>query len=189
MAKSYGSTIGSSHARHPIEEEHAPSTRKAYRWRSVPKLQLVIVQFVSQYGVGVFVRGEKGINPTEVEYRLGPYAARLKKALGLDEFFIVGHGWRQRAQEMFVPLVHSPGHAQADFGEAIGVIGGVERKDPLLCDGLAAQRRLLRGGLSGGDDGSLLRRPRSGVRVLRGVPQPILYDNTKIAVARISRGS
>jgi hypothetical protein len=39
---------------------------------------------------------------------------------------------------MFVPLVHPPGHAQADFGEAIGVIGGVER-NPLLCDGLAAQ--------------------------------------------------
>ncbi len=27
-----------------------------------------------------------------------------------------------------MPLVHPPGHAQADFGEAIGVIGGVERK-------------------------------------------------------------
>ena len=37
-------------------------------------------------------------------------------------------GWRQRMQEMFVPLVHPPGHAQADFGEAIGIIGGVERK-------------------------------------------------------------
>ena len=37
-------------------------------------------------------------------------------------------GWRQRTQEMFVPLVHPPGHAQANFGEAIGVIGGVERK-------------------------------------------------------------
>ena len=37
-------------------------------------------------------------------------------------------GWRQRTQEMFVPLVHPPGHAQADFGEAIGVIGGVECK-------------------------------------------------------------
>ena len=35
---------------------------------------------------------------------------------------------RQRSQEMFVPLVHPPGHAQADFGEAIGIIGGVERK-------------------------------------------------------------
>jgi hypothetical protein len=29
---------------------------------------------------------------------------------------------------MFVPLIHPPGHAQADFGEALGVIGGVERK-------------------------------------------------------------
>ena len=37
-------------------------------------------------------------------------------------------GWRQRAQEMFVPLVHPPGHAQVDFGEALGVIGGVERE-------------------------------------------------------------
>ena len=37
-------------------------------------------------------------------------------------------GCRQRAQEMFVPLVHAPGHAQADLGEAIGIIGGVERK-------------------------------------------------------------
>src|SRR5659263_722697 len=37
-------------------------------------------------------------------------------------------GWRQRTQEMFVPLVHPPGHAQAEFGEAIGIIGGVERK-------------------------------------------------------------
>ena len=37
-------------------------------------------------------------------------------------------GWRQRAQEMFVPLAHPPGHAQVDFGEALAVIGGVERK-------------------------------------------------------------
>ena len=31
-------------------------------------------------------------------------------------------------REMFVPLVHPPGEAQADFGgEALAVIGGVER--------------------------------------------------------------
>ena len=41
-------------------------------------------------------------------------------------------GWRQRSQEMFVPLVHPPGHAQVDFGEAIGIIGGIERKNSLL---------------------------------------------------------
>ena len=34
----------------------------------------------------------------------------------------------QRRQEVFVPLSHPPGHAQADFGVAMVVIGGVERK-------------------------------------------------------------
>ena len=37
-------------------------------------------------------------------------------------------GVRQRRREMFVPLTHRPGHAQVDFGEALAVIGGVERK-------------------------------------------------------------
>ena len=76
-------------------------------------------------------------------------------------------GWRQRAQEMFVPLVHPPGHAQADFGEAIGVIGGVERKIHFFAMDLPHSDACFVVGLSGGDDGSLLRRPRSGVRILR----------------------
>jgi transposase len=32
---------------------------------------------------------------------------------------------RLRLREMFVPLAHAPGHAQADFGEADAVIAGV----------------------------------------------------------------
>src|SRR5271165_2610232 len=38
------------------------------------------------------------------------------------------HDRRQRMREMFVPLRHDAGHAQVDFGEALAVIGGVERK-------------------------------------------------------------
>ncbi|MEO1200836.1 MAG: IS21 family transposase [Pseudomonadota bacterium] len=34
----------------------------------------------------------------------------------------------RRGREMFVPLSHPPGHAQADFGEATIIIGGVEQK-------------------------------------------------------------
>ena len=34
----------------------------------------------------------------------------------------------RRGREMFVPLAHPPGHAQADFGEATAIIGGVEQK-------------------------------------------------------------
>jgi hypothetical protein len=32
---------------------------------------------------------------------------------------------RARSREVFVPLAHPPGHAQVDFGECVGVIGGV----------------------------------------------------------------
>ena len=35
---------------------------------------------------------------------------------------------RQRQREVFVPLRHDPGHAQADFGVALAVISGGERK-------------------------------------------------------------
>ena len=34
----------------------------------------------------------------------------------------------QRSREVFVPLAHAPGHAQADFGEALVEIGGVVQK-------------------------------------------------------------
>ncbi len=36
------------------------------------------------------------------------------------------HAARERQREMFVP--HAPGHARVDFGEALAVIDGVERK-------------------------------------------------------------
>ena len=102
-------------------------------------------------------------------------------------------GVQQRAQEMYVPLVHPPGHAQADFGEALAIIGGVEQKihyfaydlphsdanfvvaypaetTEAFCDG-HVQAFAFFANLS--ETGKA------------GVPQSILYDNTKIAVAKI----
>ena len=35
---------------------------------------------------------------------------------------------RRRLREMYVPLTHPSGHARCDFGQALAVIGGVERK-------------------------------------------------------------
>jgi len=40
--------------------------------------------------------------------------------------YVREHGRRNR--EMFVPLAHAPGHAHADFGEAMVVIGGPSRR-------------------------------------------------------------
>jgi len=40
---------------------------------------------------------------------------------------------RLRHKEVFVPLAHPPGQAQADFGEALVVIAGQEQKAHFLC--------------------------------------------------------
>lgn len=41
--------------------------------------------------------------------------------------------YRARERGTFVPLAHPPGHAQADFGEAVGVIGWVRQKVHFFC--------------------------------------------------------
>jgi transposase len=95
------------------------------------------------------------------------------------------HEHRARAQEMFVPLAHPPGHAQADFGEAVAVIGGVRQKIHFFCLDLPHS-----------DAGFLKAYPAERIEAfldghnaafafLGGVPQSILYDNTRLAVARI----
>ena len=57
---------------------------------------------------------------------------RLKKEYGFTGGYTIVKDYvrdhERRHREMFVPLAHPPGHAQADFGEAMVVIGGVEQK-------------------------------------------------------------
>ena len=65
------------------------------------------------------------------------------------------------------------------------MIGGVERKIHFFAMDLPHSECRLRAGLSGGDDGGILCRSCRGVRFFGGVPLSILYDNTKLAVARI----
>ena len=94
-------------------------------------------------------------------------------------------GWRQRAQEMFVPLVHPPGHAQADFGEAIGIIGGVERKIHFFAFDLPHSDACFVVGYPAETTEAFCDGHVRAFAFFGGVPQSILYDNTKIAVARI----
>src|ERR1700678_3939718 len=94
-------------------------------------------------------------------------------------------GWRQRTQEMFVPLVHPPGHAQADFGEAIGVIGGVERKIHFFAFDLPHSDACFVVGYPAETTEAFCDGHVRAFAFFGGVPKSILYDNTKIAVARI----
>jgi transposase len=94
-------------------------------------------------------------------------------------------GWRQRTQEMFVPLAHPPGHAQADFGEAIGVIGGVECKIHFLAMDLPHSDAIFVAAYPAETTEAFCDGHVRAFAFFDGVPQSILYDNTKIAVARI----
>ena len=94
-------------------------------------------------------------------------------------------GVRQRQREMFVPLAHPPGHAQVDFGEALGVIGGIERKIHFLAMSLPHSDGCFVKAYPGETTEAFCDGHVAGFSFFGGVPRSILYDNTKIAVARI----
>ena len=92
---------------------------------------------------------------------------------------------RMRAREMFVPLVHPPGHAQVDFGECIGVIGGVRTTLHVFCFDLPQSDACFIKAYPAETTEAFLDGHVSAFTFFGGVPISILYDNLKIAVARI----
>ena len=92
---------------------------------------------------------------------------------------------RQRQREMFVPLSHEPGHAQVDFGEALGVIGGVERKIHFFAIDLPHSDACFVKAYPAETTEAFCDGHVSAFAFFGGVPGSILYDNTRIAVARI----
>ena len=95
------------------------------------------------------------------------------------------HGARQHQREMFVPLSHPPGHAQVDFGEALAVVGGVERKIHFLAMSLPHSDACFVKAYPGETTEAFCDGHVAGFAFFGGVPRSILYDNTRIAVARI----
>jgi transposase len=89
------------------------------------------------------------------------------------------------ARETFVPLTHPPGHAQVDFGEAIGVIGGVRQKLHVFFMDLPHSDAPFIKAYPAETTEAFLDGHVSAFAFFGGVPQSILYDNTKLAVARI----
>ena len=84
-----------------------------------------------------------------------------------------------------MPLTHPPGHAQVDFGEALGVIGGVARKIHFLAMSLPHSEACFVKAYPGETIEAFCDGHVAGVTFFGGVPRSILYNNTKIAVARI----
>src|SRR6202451_4080905 len=95
------------------------------------------------------------------------------------------HEQRQRVREMFVPLRHEPGHAQVDFGEALAVIAGKECKIHFFAMDLPHSDACLVQAYPAETSEAFCEGHNVGFEFFGGVPRSILYDNSKLAVARI----
>lgn len=94
--------------------------------------------------------------------------------------------WRRQQAEVFVPLEHRPGEAQADFGHALAHVGGrlvkvalfvltLPHSDALFC------RAFPRECAEAFQDGHA-----RAFEFLGGIPRRISYDNSRIAVAKVT---
>ena len=114
---------------------------------------------------------------------------RLRDEYGFDGGYTTVKDYiresRRQTREMFVPLSHSPGHAQCDFGEALVVIGGVEQKAHCFVINLPHSDGCFIKAYPAETTEAFLDGHVSAFAFLGGVPQSVLYDNTKLAVARI----
>ena len=92
---------------------------------------------------------------------------------------------RRRSREMFVLLSHAPGHVQYDFGEARVIIGGVEQKAHCFVLDLPHSDGCFVKAYPAETTEAFLDGHVSAFAFLGGVPRSILYDNTRLAVAKI----
>jgi transposase len=89
-------------------------------------------------------------------------------------------------KEVFVPLAHTPGDAQADFGEALVAVGGVEQKAHFQCFDLPHSDDCFVMAFPAENTEAFLEGHNQAFAYFGGVPRTILYDNTRIAVKEIA---
>jgi len=86
---------------------------------------------------------------------------------------------------MFVPLAHAPGHAQADFGEAMVVIGGVEQKAHFFALDLPYSDACFVRAYPAAVSEAWVDGHVHAFAFFGRVPQSVLYDNDRCLVAKI----
>ena len=91
----------------------------------------------------------------------------------------------RRGREMFVPLAHPPGHAQADFGEAIAIIGGVEQKAHFFVMDLPHSDACFVRAYPAAKAEAWMDGHVHAFAFFGGVPLSVLYDNDRCLVSKI----
>lgn len=71
-------------ARHSSESKLGGANGASSRWRPIAGTDLVVAQYLSKRGVGVFIRGVRGADPSEWANQIFPKENELKGRLGAD---------------------------------------------------------------------------------------------------------
>ena len=93
---------------------------------------------------------------------------------------------RQQHQEVFVPLSHRPGAAQVDFGHAAITLGGLPTEVARFVLTLPYSDALFCRAFTKECTEAFLDGHRRAFEFLGGVPRRISYDNSKIAIAKVT---
>jgi len=96
--------------------------------------------------------------------------------------------WKQSHQEVFLPLIHPPGEAQVDFGEAMIRLAGQETKVALFVMTLPYSGAIFIQAFPRECTETFLEGHRRAFDYLGGVPRRISYDNSAIAVIEVLKG-
>jgi transposase len=91
----------------------------------------------------------------------------------------------RRGKEMFVPLSHPPGDAQADFGEAVVVIAGVEQKAHFFVMDLPHSDAYFVRAYPAATAEAWMDGHVRAFAFFGGVPLSVLYDNDRCLVSKI----
>jgi len=94
--------------------------------------------------------------------------------------------WRQQHKEVFLPLSHPPGEAQVDFGEADVTLRGETTRVALFVMTLPYSDAIFCQVFPRECTEAFLEGHRRAFEFFGGVPRRISYDNSKIAVAKIT---
>jgi transposase len=92
---------------------------------------------------------------------------------------------RLKGREVFVPLVHRPGEAQVDFGEAVAKVGGRLRKVAFLVMALPHSDAFFVRAYDRECTETFWDGHARAFELFGGVPRRITYDNSRVMVARI----
>ncbi len=133
--------------------------------------------------------GEDKARPRKQRHTAKRIFERLRDECGFDGGYTIVKDYvrtrKRGSREMFVPLSHPPGHGQADFGEALVVIGGIERKAYFFAFDLPHSDACYIRAYPAANTEAWLDGHVHAFAFFGAVPRSILYDNDRCLVAKI----